>query len=195
LELPTSKSRSLISSPAGKPLLEVLGSKRVWPPPFWLMRQAGRYLPEYQKLRSQGPSFLDFCLTPELAAEATLQPIRRFGMDAAILFSDILVVPHALGQKVAFHELGGPVLDPIRTLAGVAKLDPVKANRRWQPVLETISLLGDRLPDRTTLIGFAGAPWTVSAYMIEGQSSHDCAAAKAWAYRDREDLRSCWTSL
>ena len=153
------------------------------------MRQAGRYLPEYQALRAKASSFLDFCYTPLLAAEATLQPIKRFGFDAAILFSDILVVPDALGQKLTFEGTGGPKLDPILTLQDFAKLKAKIDHSRLSPIFETIVRVKAELPDETALIGFCGAPWTVACYMIAGRSSADQAPARLFAYRERELFR------
>jgi uroporphyrinogen decarboxylase len=149
-------------------------------PPWWLMRQAGRYLPEYRALRKSVPGFLDLCFTPELAAEVTLQPVRRFGMDAAILFSDILVVPHALGQEVRFLEGEGPKLTPIEPKA----LRPDGAADRLAPVYETVKRVRAALPAEVALIGFAGAPWTVATYMVEGGSSRDFAKVKQLAVAD-----------
>jgi uroporphyrinogen decarboxylase len=148
------------------------------------MRQAGRYLPEYRKIRRNVPGFLDLCFTPELAIEVTLQPIRRFAFDAAILFSDILVVPHALGQKVWFEEGHGPRLEPIRSVEDLSRLSLDNLHERLSPVYETLTGLRSELPASVTLIGFAGAPWTVASYMIEGGSSRDFLAAKTWAYQD-----------
>ena len=167
-----------------KPLLKVFGGDAVSPPPLWLMRQAGRYLPEYREVRKQAGSFLDLCYAPDLAAEVTLQPIRRFGFDAAIIFSDILVVPHALGQEVRFVEGEGPQLDPIKTVAGLARLDARHASERFGKVYEAIAKTASQLPKETALIGFCGAPWTVATYMVEGEGSKDQAAARLWAYRD-----------
>jgi len=150
-----------------KPFLRVLAGETVRPAPFWLMRQAGRYLPEYRRLRASAENFLALCLSPALASEATLQPVRRFGTDAAILFSDILTVPHAMGQAVRFEEGTGPVLGEFDETA----LRPVGG--ALDPVYETVRLAQNALPDETALIGFAGAPWTVAAYMIEGGSSRD----------------------
>ncbi|MEQ9528977.1 MAG: uroporphyrinogen decarboxylase family protein, partial [Parvibaculaceae bacterium] len=159
--------------------------------PVWLMRQAGRYLPEYRKVRAEAGSFLDLCYTPDFAEEVTLQPIRRFGFDAAILFSDILVVPDALGQQVAFKEGEGPVLEPIADLAGLAKLSPPDVVKgRLAPVYETVARLSRSLPSETTLIGFAGAPWTVATYMVGGRGSPDQAAAKTWAYRAPDEFQT-----
>lgn len=146
------------------------------------MRQAGRYLPEYREIRAKVPDFLALCYTPELAARVTLQPIERFGMDAAILFSDILVVPHGLGAGVRFVEGEGPRLDPVRDERDLARLRPEAVAGVVAPVMEAIRLVRSRLDPDTSLIGFAGAPWTVATYMVEGGSSRDFAAVKAWAY-------------
>lgn len=167
-----------------KPLLRALSGEALALPPVWLMRQAGRYLPEYRELRQCVPDFLQLCLTPELAAEATLQPVRRFGMDAAILFSDILVVPHALGQEVAFREGEGPALDPVRSAAAARRLVPDALPERLAPVYETVARVVALLPPETALIGFAGAPWTVATYMVEGGTSRDFAVIKKWAFAD-----------
>lgn len=169
-----------------KPFLRVLRGEILDRPPVWLMRQAGRYLSEYREVRAQAGGFLDLCYNPELACEVTLQPIRRFGFDAAILFSDILVVPHALGQKVWFEEGKGPRLEALRGVQDLAALDPGQLEERLRPVFATISLLRRSLPEETSLIGFAGAPWTVASYMIEGGSSRDFFKAKRWAYSDPE---------
>ena len=166
-----------------KRLLKALAGETQKRPPIWLMRQAGRYLPEYRQVRDVAGSFLNLCYTPELAEEVTLQPIRRFGFDAAILFSDILVVPDALGQEVAFKEGEGPVLRPITEPGQLSDLDPGAVKDRLSPVYETVSRLSESLPEEVTLIGFAGAPWTVATYMVGGRGSPDQAAAKAWAYR------------
>ena len=146
------------------------------------MRQAGRYLPEYREIRKNVTSFLDLCFTPELAIEVTLQPIRRFAMDAAILFSDILVIPHALGQKVEFVEGTGPVLEPVRTVDDLRGLSMSAVQERLAPVYETVRGVAAELPDSVGLIGFAGAPWTVATYMVEGGTSRNFANVKRWAY-------------
>jgi uroporphyrinogen decarboxylase len=172
------------SGAAGKPLLRALAGEALPVPPVWLMRQAGRYLPEYRELRRRVPGFLDLCFTPELAAEATLQPVRRFGMDAAILFSDILVVPHGLGQEVQFREGEGPALEPIRSAAELRRLSLDEFPGRVAAVFETVGRVAALLPATTALIGFAGAPWTVASYMVEGGTSRDFAAVKAWAFAD-----------
>jgi len=151
------------------------------PPPFWFMRQAGRYLPEYRELRRRAGSFLEFCYTPELAVEATLQPLRRFAADAAILFSDILVVPDALGQRVDFREGEGPVLDALVREADVDRLEVGAVVARLRPVFEAIRRLRTALPPGTALIGFAGAPWTVATYMVEGRGGTDFAKTLGWA--------------
>ena len=167
-----------------KPLLRALAGEVLSPPPWWLMRQAGRYLPEYREVRARAHDFVELCLTPELAAELTLQPIRRYGMDGAILFSDILMLPCALGQKLAFHEGEGPVLERIEDSAGVLRLDPGRIASALDPVFETARRVRSALDPRTSLIGFAGAPWTVATYMVEGGGSRDFRRVKSWAYRD-----------
>jgi len=171
------------SEPLAKPLLRALRGERLTRPPWWLMRQAGRYLPEYRALRAQARDFVDFCLNPVLAAEATLQPVRRFGMDAAIIFADILLVPQALGQKLTFGE-DGPRLEPIEESAGIKGLRLEGAMSRLDPVCETVRRSHAALPSETALIGFAGAPWTVATYMVEGGGSRDFHRVKSWAYRD-----------
>src|SRR2546421_1095487 len=171
------------SEPLAKPLLCALRGEALRRPPWWLMRQAGRYLPEYRALRAQARDFVDFCLNPGLAAEATLQPVRRFGMDAAIIFADILLVPQALGQKLTFGE-DGPRLEPIEESAGIKGLRLEGAMARLDPVCETIRRSHAALPSETALIGFAGAPWTVATYMVEGGGSRDFGRVKSWAYRD-----------
>jgi uroporphyrinogen decarboxylase len=171
-----------------KTLLRVLSGEAVWPPPMWLMRQAGRYLPEYRAVRAKVPDFIALCTNPDLAAEVTLQPIRRYGFDAAILFSDILILPWALGHGLAFKEGEGPVLPPLRTAAGVAALDPSRVTEATAPIMETVrnvraGLTREGFHD-TALIGFAGAPFTVACYMVEGGGSRDFAATRGMAYRD-----------
>ena len=170
-----------------KPLLSVLNGKPNMPAPIWLMRQAGRYLPEYRELRAKTKNFLEFCYTPEFAVEVTLQPIRRFGFDAAILFSDILVIPDALGRNVAFVEGEGPKLEPISP-RDLDKLDVANVTSFLKPVFETVGGLKDALPENVTLIGFAGAPWTVATYMVEGGSSRDYPTIRKWAYQDPESF-------
>jgi uroporphyrinogen decarboxylase len=166
-----------------KPFLAALAGERQKTPPIWLMRQAGRYLPEYRELRTRAPTFLDFCYTPALAVEATLQPIRRFGFDAAILFSDILVMPDALGQAVSFETGDGPRLKPIGDAEALAKLSDEPNWGRLAPVFEALDLVRGALPKETALIGFCGAPWTVASYMIAGRGTPDQAPARLFAYR------------
>ncbi len=173
----------MTSSDPTKPLLRALDGEVLPHAPIWLMRQAGRYLPEYRELRASAPSFLDFCYTPQKAAEVTLQPIRRFGFDAAILFSDILVVPDALGQKVSFETGEGPRLDPISGAHDLAGLRDTLDMGRLAPVLETIDRVRTALPAQTAFIGFCGAPWTVATYMIAGRGTPDQAPARLFAYR------------
>lgn len=168
----------------GKPLLRALRGETVRPIPYWLMRQAGRYLPEYRALRERAGSFLDLCYAPALAAEATLQPIRRFGMDGAILFSDILLVPQALGQKLWFEPTGGPKLTAVRNSSDVAALSFDRFEETLTPVYAAIREVVRQLPASTTLLGFAGAPWTVATYMVEGGSSRDFAKILDWTKRD-----------
>jgi uroporphyrinogen decarboxylase len=167
-----------------KPLLAALAGHRPSIPPLWLMRQAGRYLPEYRAVRGRVNSFLDLCFNPDLATEVTLQPIRRFAFDAAILFSDILVVPFALGQPLSFVEGEGPRLDPIRNAADLGRLTATGFAERLSAVYETVGRIRRELPDPVTLIGFSGAPWTLACYMVEGGSSHDFARTRIWSYRD-----------
>ncbi|MER8764263.1 MULTISPECIES: uroporphyrinogen decarboxylase [unclassified Mesorhizobium] len=169
--------------PQDRIVLDVLRGKAAFPPPLWMMRQAGRYLPEYRETRRRAGSFLDLCYDPDLAVEVTLQPIERFGFDASILFSDILVVPHALGRDVRFEEGRGPLLTPI-TAAEIAALDGETFHVNLEPVYETVRRLRARLPDETTLIGFCGAPWTVATYMIAGHGTHDQAPARLFGYRE-----------
>jgi uroporphyrinogen decarboxylase len=160
--------------------MRVLAGTRQTPPPVWLMRQAGRYLPEYRALRERTANFLDLCFTPKLAAEVTLQPVRRFGFDAAILFSDILVVPLALGQAVTFEAGDGPRLD-VETLG---QLRETIDHGRLEPVYETIGLVKQALPPEVALLGFCGAPWTVASYMVAGRGTPDQAPARTLAYGD-----------
>ncbi len=166
-----------------KPLLAVLSGRRQDVPPVWMMRQAGRYLPEYRELRARAGSFLDLCFNPELAAEATLQPIRRFQFDAAILFSDILVVPHALGRSVRFEAGEGPRLDPLASPEAIMRLRTEPDEEIFAPVYDTLGLIRQKLDPGVTLIGFCGAPWTVATYMVAGQGTPDQAPARLTAYR------------
>src|SRR6516165_7801095 len=166
-----------------KPLLDVLDHERRSPPPIWLMRQAGRYLPEYRAVREKVGDFLKLCFSPELAAEVTLQPVRRFGFDAAILFSDILTVPEALGQKVTFTEGEGPRLEPVTSAKGFVE-DRQAWARYFEPVYEALKLTRAGLPEGTALLGFTGAPWTLATYLAAGAGGDEQKAAKLWAYRD-----------
>lgn len=163
-------------------LLDVLNGKTITPPPIWLMRQAGRYLPEYRATRAEAGSFLDLCYSPALATEVTLQPIRRYGFDAAILFSDILVIPDALKRNVRFTEGHGPQMDPIDE-AEIRALSSEGVTDHLRPVMETVAKLRAELPAETTLLGFCGAPWTVATYMIAGHGTPDQAPARLFAYR------------
>jgi uroporphyrinogen decarboxylase len=165
-----------------KPILEVLSGKRQPVPPVWFMRQAGRYLPEYRALRERAGSFLKLCFTPELAAEITLQPIRRFGFDAAILFSDILVVPHALGRHVTFEAGEGPRLEPLDDISKLTALRTQPDESVLAPVYDAIRLVKRDLPPGIALLGFCGAPWTVATYMIAGRGTPDQAPARIFAY-------------
>ena len=167
-------------------LVSALQGRSVPRPPIWLMRQAGRYLPEYRALRQRSGDFLTFCYTPVLAAEATLQPIRRYGLDAAILFCDILVVPDALSWPVTFMEGVGPRLEPFRETAAIERLCLDQFAERLAPVYEAIREVRRSLPGETALIGFAGAPWTLAAYMIEGGGSGEFYAARVLALRHLE---------
>jgi uroporphyrinogen decarboxylase len=169
-----------------KPICDVLDGQRQAVPPVWMMRQAGRYLPEYRALREKAGSFLDLCFTPQWAAEVTLQPVQRFSFDAAILFSDILVIPHALGRELRFVEGEGPRLNPLTDAAAVAQLPIRAAIDKLAPIYETVKRVKAQLPPRTALIGFCGAPWTVATYMIAGQGTSDQAPARLFAYREPE---------
>ena len=174
-------SAPLPSDPA-KPLLAVLSGGKSEHIPIWLMRQAGRYLPEYRALRAEKGGFLELVNDSDAAAEITLQPIRRFGFDGAILFSDILIVPHAFGQELRFEAGEGPRLSPPLVDAALASLAQVPA--RLEPIYRTVEKVASRLPAETTFLGFAGSPWTVATYMVAGQGSRDQAEARAYAYRD-----------
>ena len=165
-----------------KRFIRALKGETLTPPPFWLMRQAGRYLPEYMETRGTAGGFLDLCYNPELATEVTLQPLRRYGMDAAILFSDILVVPDALGQSVTFQKGEGPKLDALKDEGDLEKLGMGTFHDHLAPVYETVNRLSKAIPETTSLIGFCGAPWTVATYMVEGGGSKDYALTKTWAY-------------
>lgn len=166
-----------------KPLIEVLSGRRQAVPPLWMMRQAGRYLPEYRELRAKAGGFLDLCFTPDYAAEVTLQPIRRFNFDAAIIFSDILVIPYALGRSVRFEAGEGPRLDPLATPDEIATLARRADFTKLEPVYEALRLVRRELAPEIALIGFCGAPWTVATYMVAGQGTPDQAPARMLAYR------------
>ena len=171
---------------SSKPILSVLSGEAVWPPPIWLMRQAGRYLPEFREIRAQA-DFMTRCLTPDLATEITLQPIRRFALDAAILFSDILILPWALGQDVRFPEGSGPILEPIRSAEALAMLQPERLEEAVQPVMETVRRVRDTLMldwPACTLLGFAGSPFTVACYMFDGSGGREFAATRRIAHAE-----------
>lgn len=171
---------------ATKPFIEVLAGRRQSTPPIWMMRQAGRYLPEYRELRAKAGSFLDLCFTPDYAAEVTLQPIRRFAFDAAIIFSDILVIPYALGRSVRFEAGEGPRLDPLATPDEIATLAARADSGKLEPVYEALRRVRRELSPHVALIGFCGAPWTVATYMVAGQGTPDQAPARMLAYRHPE---------
>ncbi|MGB7405211.1 MAG: uroporphyrinogen decarboxylase [Pacificimonas sp.] len=178
------KRRGVTASSANKPILRVLSGETLDPPPVWFMRQAGRYLPEYRALRAEKGGFLELVYDADAAAEVTIQPIDRFGFDAAILFSDILIVPHALGQRLQFLAGEGPYLSP--RLAD-ASLDALQAApEHLEAIYRTVSTVAARLPVNTTLIGFAGSPWTVATYMVNGEGSKEQAAARLMGYGEPE---------
>ncbi|QUS34845.1 uroporphyrinogen decarboxylase [Falsirhodobacter algicola] len=175
-----------------KPILRALRGEVLPTPPVWMMRQAGRYLPEYRATRAKAGDFLSLCYTPELAAEVTLQPIRRYGFDAAILFADILLVPQALGLDLRFVQGEGPRLSTVTDAAGVAALRPLDAiHDTLHPVYETVRILAGALPPEVTLIGFAGAPWTVATYMVAGRGTPD----QGPAHRMKDTDRAAFVAL
>ena len=179
--------------PTFKPLLATLHGDRQATPPLWLMRQAGRYLPEYRALRAEKGGFLALATDPEAAAEVTLQPIRRFGFDGSILFSDILMIPWALGQDLSFGVGEGPRLEPALVDHALDRLQSVP--ERLEPVYETVARVAEALPPETTFLGFAGSPWTVATYMVAGKGSKDQGETRRFAYRDpaafeRSSMRS-----
>jgi len=179
-----------MNSQAGiKPLLSALRGERQTPVPFWYMRQAGRYLPEYRKLRAEAGDFLDLCYSPDLATEVSLQPLRRFDMDGVILFSDILVVPDALGIGLRYVEGEGPQLDALSQRDSLPVYSRDKFLAHLSPVFETLRGISAGAPANATVIGFAGAPWTVATYMIEGGSSRNFAKTKSWAFHDRPSFQ------
>lgn len=180
---------------ASKRFLAALQGQRFDCPPFWLMRQAGRYLPEYRAVRAEAGGFLELCFTPKHAIEVTLQPLRRYRMDAAILFSDILVIPYALGQKLWFAQGEGPQLEPIRSREALALLDPAPLHDRLAPVYEAVAgiregMAREGFADDTALIGFAGAPWTIASYVVEGAGSKEYAHVKQFAFGDPDGFQS-----
>lgn len=172
---------------AERSVIRVLNGETLSPPPIWLMRQAGRYLPEYRETRKTAGSFLDLCYNPELATEVTLQPIRRFDLDAAILFSDILVIPDALNRNVTFTEGRGPAMDPINP-EEISALKGDGVLSHLAPVFQTVKRLRHELPEKTTLLGFCGAPWTVATYMIAGHGTPDQAPARLFGYQHPEAM-------
>ena len=176
------RENSLTQNPA-KPFIEVLLGRRQPVPPLWMMRQAGRYLPEYREIRAKAGGFLDLCFNPDFAAEVTLQPIRRFNFDAAIIFSDILVIPYALGRSVRFEVGEGPRLDPLDTPDKVGALSAKADFKKLEPVFEALRRVRRELDPKIALIGFCGAPWTVATYMVAGQGTPDQAPARMMAYR------------
>lgn len=177
-----------MAAEGSKKFLDVLAGKAITPPPVWMMRQAGRHLPEYLETRSKARDFLDFCYTPSLAAEATLQPVRRYGMDAAILFADILLILDAMGLGVTFEKGEGPLVELIRNPADLARVKPQAAADKLSPVYETVSRVKASLPGSCALIGFAGSPWTVTLYAVEGRGKTDKSMAGRWAHGRPDDL-------
>jgi len=157
---------------------------------MWLMRQAGRYLPEYRATRAEAGSFLDLCYNPKLATEVAIQPLRRFDLDATILFSDILVIPHGLGQPVRFEEGIGPILDPICSAKDLKGFDVDAMIKKLSPVYETVDLMRSSIDKDVTLIGFTGAPWTVATYMIEGKGTREFIKGKLWAYSRQDEFKA-----
>lgn len=172
-----------ISKPSDQAFLDVLTGTKPSRRPIWMMRQAGRYLPEYRAVREKAGSFLQLCGDPKLASEVTVQPIRRFDLDAAIIFADILLVPKALGQRLDFQEGEGPVLEPVGDAKGVAALVEAGALKNLEPVFEALELVSQALPGHVSLIGFCGAPWTVATYMVAGRTTSDQRPAREAAYR------------
>lgn len=177
-----------MTATTGKKFLDVLSGQALSTPPVWMMRQAGRHLPEYLETRSRARDFLDFCYTPSLAAEATLQPVRRYGMDAAILFADILLILDAMGLDVTFEKGEGPLVQVINAPADLERVKPQVAADKLSPVYETVSRVRAALPGSCALIGFAGSPWTVTLYAIEGRGKTDKSMAWRWAHGRQADL-------
>ncbi|MEI8393378.1 MAG: uroporphyrinogen decarboxylase [Rhodospirillaceae bacterium] len=178
-----------------KPFINALKGRQPDRPPFWLMRQAGRYLPEYRQTRKQAGSFINLCLSPELACEVTMQPLRRYGMDAAILFSDILMVPYGLGQKLEYAEGEGPKLEPIHNASGLKILCKENFKEITSPIYQTVKNISTRLPDEVALIGFAGSPWTVACYMVQGSGSKEWEKVKSFLYSDPIGFQSLIDTL
>lgn len=171
-------------------LLQTLKGQRTQPrPPIWMMRQAGRYLAEYRETRAKAGDFLSLCYTPDLASEVTLQPIRRYGFDGAIIFADILVIPHAMGQKLWFQQGEGPKLEALAAPEDVVNLN-APIHEKLAPIYQSLSLTRAALPDETTLLGFCGAPWTVACYMLHGQGSKSWAEVRRFAYENPQELRA-----
>lgn len=177
-----------MTAAGSKKFLKVLSGEIQSPPPVWMMRQAGRHLPEYLEMRARARDFLDFCYTPSLAAEATLQPIRRYGMDGAILFADILLILDAMGLDVKFEKGEGPLVETIEAASDLARVKPQAAADKLSPVYETVARVKAALPAETALIGFAGSPWTVTLYAVEGRGKTDKSAAWRWAHGKPEEL-------
>ena len=173
-----------------KPILDVLRGNRRETPPVWMMRQAGRHLPEYLELRARAENFLNFCYSPDLASEATLQPIRRYGMDGAILFADILLVLDAMELGVRFEKGVGPVVEKIEKASDLERVPAPEAVEKLSPVYETVRRVKTQLPDETTLIGFAGAPFTVLLYAIEGRGKTDKSTARSWVYEKPVEMQA-----
>jgi uroporphyrinogen decarboxylase len=173
-----------MNSSANSPILDVLAGRQLRTPPVWMMRQAGRYLPEYREIRARAGSFINLCLTPELAAEVTLQPIRRFGFDAAIIFADILLIPYALGQALTFVEGEGPKLTPPIDPQNIDRLRKTADREKLAPVFETARRVRGELDPGVAVLGFCGAPWTVATYMVAGGGTPDQGAAKLFAYQE-----------
>ncbi len=171
-----------------KPLLQTLSGQTNSKPPVWVMRQAGRYLPEYRQLRTEAPSFIDFCLNPKMASEATLQPLRRFDLDAAIIFADILLIPFAMERGVHFVSGEGPKMQPLERGQPLSQLEKAWSLAKLEAVGEALGIVRHALPKNVTLIGFAGAPWTVATYMIEGGGSKDKWASRLWAWQEPEEF-------
>ena len=178
-----------MANAGNKPLLSTLLGKRQSKPPIWFMRQAGRHLPEYLEIRDKAKDFLDFCYSPSLATEATLQPIRRYGMDGAILFADILLILDAMGREVRFEKGVGPLVEQINSPKDLSLIPDTQVADRLAPVYETVSRVKANLPDETTLIGFAGSAWTVALYALEGRGKTDKSLARSWAHGRADELQ------